>query len=245
VVERPPSRELWREAGTYREYRRLRSSPVFAGEGVERGDGQPVLLVPGFLTGDNALGVMARWLRRTGHRPARAGIGVNLACGERATQALERRLDDVARRTGRKVAIVGHSRGGHFARVLAVRRPDLVSGIVTLGAPPMDPLAIHPLVRISAIAVTSLGSLGVPNLLRFSCFLGSCCRQFREQLQGPFPREVGFVAVYSRHDPIVDWRRLTERAADEVEVRATHTGIVVCADAYRAVAAALRSFPER
>jgi pimeloyl-ACP methyl ester carboxylesterase len=31
-------------------------------------------------------------------------------------------------------AIVGHSRGGHFARALAARRPELVSHTVSLGA---------------------------------------------------------------------------------------------------------------
>ena len=35
--------------------------------------------------------------------------------------------------------IVGHSLGGMFGRALAVRRPDLVSGVVTLGSPVLAP----------------------------------------------------------------------------------------------------------
>ena len=37
-------------------------------------------------------------------------------------------------RSGRRVAIVGRSRGGHFARAVAARRPELVSYAVSLGA---------------------------------------------------------------------------------------------------------------
>src|SRR4051794_25082425 len=131
-----PERTIWREATVLREYDRLAHDPIFRGEGVEDPGDQPVLLIPGFLTADNSLSAMGAWLKRTGHHPFRTRNGVNIACGEWAVTRLERRLDELAQRTGRRVAIVGHSRGGHFARVLAVRRPDLVSGIVTLGAPP-------------------------------------------------------------------------------------------------------------
>ena len=40
----------------------------------EDGRGQPVLLIPGFLAGDDSLALMTRWLRRTGHHTSRAGM---------------------------------------------------------------------------------------------------------------------------------------------------------------------------
>ena len=46
-------------------------------------------------------------------------------------------------RRGSRVRIVGHSLGGMLARGLAVRRPDLVSGIVTMGSPMLAPGAHH------------------------------------------------------------------------------------------------------
>jgi triacylglycerol lipase len=36
--------------------------PVFAGRDVPRGGGRPVILMPGFLGGDQTLVVMAAWL---------------------------------------------------------------------------------------------------------------------------------------------------------------------------------------
>ena len=237
-----PERALWREATAVREYERLVRDPIFRGEGVEDADGQPVLIIPAFLTPDRGVATMAAWLRRTGHYTARAHNGVNIACGEWAVTRLERRLEDLARRHDRPVAIVGHSRGGHFARVLAVRRPDLVSGIVTLGTPPLDPTAVHPLVALPAIAVAVVGGVGAPRFFGPSCFLGKCCRDFRVHLHGPFPAGVGFEMVYSRRDGVVDWRKLTERSGRPHEIDATHLGFVVNAAAYRAVADALRSF---
>ena len=111
----------------------LLRDPVLRGHGVSDGGGQPVLLVPGFLAGDDSLRIMARLLKGTGHRPSRAGIRVNVACSGTALDRLEARLEEISRRHDSRVAVIGHSRGGSFAKVLAHRRPDLVSGLITLG----------------------------------------------------------------------------------------------------------------
>src|SRR5690348_13784314 len=117
---------IWREARVALERAALTRDPVLRGQGVARGDGQPVLLIPGFLAGDLTLSLMAEWLRRLGYEPCAAGIRANVDCGARALERLEHTLEELAERHGRSVAIVGHSRGGSMARVLAVRRPELV-----------------------------------------------------------------------------------------------------------------------
>jgi triacylglycerol lipase len=147
---------IWREGKLGLEVAALLRHPVFRGEGVRDGAGQPVLLIPGYLAGDDTLALMTRWLRRTGHHTRKAGIRSNIDCSAVAVTRLEERLEVMAETRGEKVAIVGQSRGGNFAKVLAARRPDLVSGIVTLGSPQLDPLAVHPLVRAH---VYTLGAL--------------------------------------------------------------------------------------
>jgi pimeloyl-ACP methyl ester carboxylesterase len=241
---REPARHLRAEVISPWEYARLRRSAVFAGDGID-GGGRPVLLLPGFLMDDGSMAVMARWLRRTGHRPHHAQAGRNVGCAEHALGHLQQRLAELVHREGRPVALIGHSRGGHFARVLAIRRPELVAGVVTLGAPPLDPRAVHLAAAAPAVAVTLLGTLGVPGLMRTSCFLGRCCAGFRSQLAGPFPADVPFVAIYSKSDAVVDWHRLREPAAASVEVPASHTGLIVNHHAYAAVASALQSFRDR
>src|SRR5215213_9046071 len=137
------------------------------------------------------------------------------------------------------------SRGGTLAKVLAYRRPDLVSGVVALGSPQVDPLAVHPLVRLQVEAVSRLGSLGAPGLFKRACLDGDCCSSFWENLAEPPPPGVRLVSVYSKSDGIVDWRSCLDPHADElVEVSASHCGMAVSRSAWRAVADALKSFRE-
>lgn len=236
---------IWGESRVALEHAALRRDPVLQGVGVPHGDGDPVLLIPGFLAGDPSLTTMARWLKRLGHRPCRARMRFNIDCTARGVQRLEAELEQLAERHGRTVAIVGQSRGGTMARLLAVRRPDLVDQIVALGSPLTDMLAVHPLVRVQVTAVGLLGTLGVPGLFGHGCQSGRCCEEVREQIEAPFPEGVGFVSVYSRSDGIVDWRTCLDPAARHVEVRASHIGMAVNAQVFRAVAEALAASPQQ
>jgi pimeloyl-ACP methyl ester carboxylesterase len=217
---------IWREGLVAFERAALMRSEVWRGEGVPHGDGAPVMLIPGFLAGDASLGLMAQWLKRIGHRPCRAGIRANVDCAARALERLEVELERHAERHGRKVTLVGHSRGGTMARVLAVRRPDLLQGIICLGSPLKDQLAIHPLVHAQVKAVALLGSLGARGMFTYSCN-STCCAVVEEQLAAPFPADVRFASVYSCSDGVVDWRACLDPAARHIEVHSTHVGMAV------------------
>ena len=230
---------IWREGRVALEHAALRRDAVLRGEGVPRGDGGPVLLIPGFLAGDPSLATMAGWLKRIGHRPCRARMRANVDCTTRALDRLEASAEELAERHGRPVAVVGQSRGGTMARGLAMRRPDLVGRIVTLGSPLVDQFAVHPLVRAQVTALGVLGTVGVPGLFGRGCGTGDCCAETREQAAQRFPADVGFVSVYSRTDGIVDWRACLDPDAEHVEVDASHIGMAVNAGVFRAVAEAL------
>jgi triacylglycerol lipase len=220
----------------------LLRDPVYQGEGIPPGGGQPVLLIPGFLAGDDSLGLMTRWLRRTGHSPHGAGMRLNADCAAAGLDRLVVRLEQLATRERRRVAIVGQSRGGLYARVLAVERPDLVSGIVTLGSAHVDPFAVHPFLTLQIQALARLGSLGAQGLFTTSCLRGECCAEASDALAGPFPSEVGFVSLYSRGDGIVDWRACIDPHAKCLEVDSSHCGMGAHPEAYRQIARALASF---
>src|SRR3954451_1345355 len=230
---------MWRESRIGFELAGLMRSDVWRGDGVADGNGQPVMLVSGLLAGDHSLNLMARWLKSTGHRPCRAGIAVNVDCSQRAVDKLERRLECLAEDSGQKVAIVGQSRGGSFARVLAVRRPDLVSGIVCLGSPLKHQLAVHPLVHASVLGMGVLGTVGFDGFMKRSCLWGDCCTTFWDDFAHDFPAGVGFVSIYSRTDGVVKWKACLDPAAEPVEVRASHLGMAVNAEVYRAIAESL------
>jgi triacylglycerol lipase len=233
---------LWREARFGLETAALLRDPILRGEGMPDGRGRPVLLIPGFLAGDGSLGMMAGWLKRASYRPSRAGMRANVACSGVIATRLEERLEELVAAQGRRAVVVGQSRGGTIARVLGGRRPDLVCGVVALGSPQLDPLAIHPLVRLQVEAVARLGSLGVPGLFKRSCLEDDCCASFWAELAEPLPDRVGLVSVYSKTDGIVDWRSCLDPAGDQVEIDTSHCGMAVSPAAWRAVAAALAGF---
>lgn len=234
---------LWRESRIGLEAAALRRSPVYDGLGVPPGERRPVLLIPGFMAGDLSLGTMSGWLRRAGYCTHRTGIRANLDCSEEACNRLEARLEHMAERHGERVTVVGQSRGGVFAKALAARRPELVEGIVTLGSPTMSQLDIHPLVLAQVGLVSALGTARLPGMFTVNCLRGACCERFRAALAGPFPEDVGFVAVYSKSDGVVNWRACLDPAADElVRVSASHCGMGVNAQAFLAVANALQRF---
>jgi triacylglycerol lipase len=186
---------------------------------------------------------MTQWLRASGYRTKRAGIRSNVACSEVACERLEERLESLAGRTGARVAIVGQGRDGVIAKALGARRPDLVSGVVALGSPVLSQLSIHPVVLAQVGVVAALGSGPVPGLISWRCLRGDCCARFREAVAGPLAPGVGYVAIYSRSDGIVDWRSCIDPYADEcAEVSASHCGMGVNAGAYRVIARALAGF---
>ena len=241
----PPIPPLWRESRFGLELAALHRHPIHRGVGVPPGEGRAVLLIPGFLAGDGSLTTMAHWLRAAGYQTRRAGIRANVGCSEQACARLEARLEGFAEATGQRVAIVGQSRGGLYARVLAVRRPDLVAGIVTLGSPVMVPAAVHPVMVAQAAAIASLGLFQAPGVLSWQCVDGACCRTFWADLAAPFPDTVGYESIYSRTDGIVDWHACLDPAAAHREVDSSHYGMSVNVAVYELIAAALASFRRR
>jgi pimeloyl-ACP methyl ester carboxylesterase len=230
---------IWREGRTALELAELLRDPVFRDVDPATGGERPVLLVPGFLAGDGSLGLMTRWLRGAGHRAHRTGIRLNVDCSARALEVMERRVEKLAERYGRRVTVIGQSRGGTLGRALAATRPDLVDVLVALGSPQLDPLAVHPLVKLQVGMLGVLGTLGAPGLFRDSCLHGGCCREYRASFGAPFPDDVRYVSIYSRSDGIVDWRACLDPAAELVEVDASHIGMAMNVAVYRAVAEAL------
>ena len=118
-----------------RELSALLQDPVFRGRGVPRGDGRPVLLIPGFLAGDWALRVLNSWLGRVGYRPYLSGIVLNIQHSERMLSGLRRKVVAIRKEAGSRVTLLGHSRGGLLAKVYSQRRPQDIEQVIALGAP--------------------------------------------------------------------------------------------------------------
>jgi pimeloyl-ACP methyl ester carboxylesterase len=179
------------------------------------------------MAGDYTLGGMSRHLRGLGYRTYRSGIVANVGCLDRGTSALEHRLEEIAERRERKVAIVGHSLGGMMARGLAARRPDLVSGIVTMGSPMLAPGAAHQVLITQVALLRRLSRVGLGRLMGEDCTSGACALRMWEESRQPLPVGLPFTAIYSKRDGIADWRACIDPAGQAREVRTSHVGMAI------------------
>ena len=75
-----------------------------------------------------------------------------------------------------------------------------------------------------------------------SCFRGACCAAFRGDLRAPVHPDVGYVALRSEQDVIVDHRYTPGPRL--VEVPSSHFGYLANRYVYTAVAEALESFAD-
>ena len=218
--------------------RRRRHATSYVARSARR-DLEPVVLVPGFLAGDASLRLLGARLRTEGWRTYRSEVHANIGCTRSAADRLEARIEMIARRRDSPVQLVGHSLGGMLARSLAARRPDLVSGIVTMGSPMLAPGAHHLVLTASIGVLLGLQRRGMVTLMGEDCVRGDCARASFEQTRALVPAGTGFTALYSRHDGVVDWRACIDPRAVAVEVSASHLGMAVDACVARQVAAAL------
>jgi triacylglycerol lipase len=218
----------------------IRDSPLWDAPPCDVG-GVPVLLVGGFASHPSLLMPMADWLHRLGARCLVAPVRYGVGCGEAITRSVERALERHVEASGQEAVVIGHSRGGQVARALAVRRPELHRGVITLGSPLIRMLGVYPVVKVQIALLGLAGTFGVPGLLRAGCLWGDCCRQLRADLVGPFPDTVRFVSVFSRRDERVHWRASLDPAAEHVEVSTTHTGLIFSPDSLAVIAAQLQA----
>jgi triacylglycerol lipase len=204
----------------------------------------PVLLIPGFLAGDSSLAVMRAWLRRRGHPVSMSGLRLNAGCAEQIVSRLQEQLWSFAARHEEPVIVIGQSRGGALARSLVVREPENVAGLVMLGSPVSDPLAVSPQVLRTVRLMARLGDLGLPRLFSSDCADGECCERFWGDMEAPLPEHIEAVSIFSRSDGIVDWHACLDPHARNVEVRSSHCGMSVNPAVFRVLDEMLDRSPE-
>lgn len=188
-----------------------------------RGDGHPVLALPGFLASDLSMVPMRRYLSELGYEAHAWRMGRNLGGLARMRDSLRARLSEIHTATGRKVSVVGWSLGGVYARDLALSAPDMVRYVLTLGSPfANDVRATHATRLYEALSGERVEDLA----------------ELREAIAGDLP--VPTTSIYSRADGVVNWRTCLLRPSDRaenIEVHlASHIGLGVNPAALWAVA---------
>jgi pimeloyl-ACP methyl ester carboxylesterase len=100
-----------------------------------RGDGHPVLLLPGFMGSEASLIALEVFLRNRGYEVETWGLGRNVGFRPGHASALEQKIRYMHYESGRKVSLVGWSLGGVFALYGAHQASECVRNVITLGSP--------------------------------------------------------------------------------------------------------------
>ena len=102
---------------------------------LKRGDGHPVLVLPGFMTTDRSTAALRAVLRGQGYWAHPWRLGRNIGPTARIVTGMRQRLEELHDRHERPVTLIGQSLGGVYARVLAREHPELVRQVISLGSP--------------------------------------------------------------------------------------------------------------
>jgi len=207
-----------------REVSALFRDPVFRGRGVPHGDGRPVLLIPGFLSGDWLLRVLHGWLGRAGYRAYMSGIVFNVHHSERLLAGLRTRLNEVQSETGSRVSLVGHSRGGLLAKVLSQRRPDRVEQVIALGSP------LANWRDLATFTHHAVGVVRTANELAYGRRLNPEGRFEHDLELAPL---VPTTSIYTRSDDVVNFRSCLRPDIPAIHVWGSHNGLVFNPEVYR------------
>jgi pimeloyl-ACP methyl ester carboxylesterase len=218
----PPSRSgLIREARVFLELPRLLLHfPDLARQ--PRGQGQPVVILPGYGAGDGSTTLLQLYLRFLGYQVHGWGIGRNTGEAAQLLPRILKRLLSVSGNTGQQLSIIGWSLGGYLAREAARERPDLVRQVITLGTPVVG----GPKYTAAARAFRRRG---------FDVDALAAEVELRKQVCLRTP----VTAIYSRADGMVAWEACIDRLAtnvEHIEVMTTHLGFGFSADVYKIIA---------
>ena len=179
-------------------------------QSAPRGDGHPVLVLPGYWAGDGSTFVLRRYLRALGYRTYCWGLGRNLGLEDGVRGRLLGRLEALHERNERPVSLVGWSLGGVYARELAKLAPARVRQVVTLGSP------------------FGMGRRRDGGWLHSMVFGGGFTRDPAARIADPPP--VPVTAIVSRSDAIAGFGACLEapgERAENVEVLGSHIGLGV------------------
>jgi pimeloyl-ACP methyl ester carboxylesterase len=187
-----------------------------------RGDGRPVLVLPGFGAGDASTWVLRAYLRLLGWDARGWGLGTNAGDAAQLVPLVLERIASAVRAAGRPIHLVGWSMGGYLARESARERPADVARVVTLGTP-----------VVGGPKYTAVGEVYRRRGVDLDALEASVAARNAVPLTTPV------TAVFSRSDAVVAWRACIDRVnqhVDHVEVAGSHVGLGFNADVYRIVA---------
>jgi len=176
-----------------------------------RGDGHPVMVLPGLIAGDGSTLMLRRYLAGRGYDVHGWGLGRNLGPRKGIEAGMFSLLETLYAKDNRKISLIGWSLGGAYARLLAAKRPELVRAVVTLGSP------------------FSAGPRSTNAWRIYEGVSGESADNAAHWRHVSATPPVPTTSIFSRSDGIVAWQGSQERVgpqSENIEVHGSHLGLV-------------------
>jgi len=183
---------------------------------LPKGDGHPVLVIPGLLSNDLVTKPLRTVLEHLNYKVYGWGLGINLANFDEV-EILNKTLHTIYKTHGEKVSIIGWSLGGLYMRKICADNLDKVRQMITLGTPFRS-------LDAQGAALTTLKILYRSNEIPIPLEH----KHWVDKLKDPLPIQT--TCLYSKKDGIVPWTLCKESIEDEmhrnIEIVSSHTGMV-------------------
>ncbi len=194
----------------------------------KKGEGKPVLLMPPYLGNDFSTRFVRKYLKSLGFKTYKWDLGVNMI-NSKYLPKLTERLDEIYKKHGEKVSLVGWSGGGMFAKIIANRHPDKVAQLITIGSP-----------------VWGVKNMNTPVIKVLEFLRGRTLRERNENFLRELEEipKVPITCIYTKTDGLLPWKHCQEAATlrkdiQNIEVFGSHCGMGANASILFTVAHAL------
>lgn len=197
---------------------------------ARKGEGEPVIVLPGFMADDMSTVVMRRFLNSIGYKAHGWGIGMNRGRMLDLLTPLVAKIRALHEETSQKVRLIGWSRGGMLSREIARDFPDLIERVITIGSPVKG-----------GIEVSSIGNW----VRRETGMTPAAMSEILRQRQS-VPINVPIKSIYSKLDGIVAWKACIDDVNPDVEhfeIHGSHIGMGTNVEVFKLLPKLLRVPP--
>lgn len=192
------------------------------------GKGQPIYVLPGYLTSDRSTFVLRKFLSWHGYTVYGWGLGINRGGSVQLIQKIASELTRIFQKNQKPITLIGWSLGGFLAREVARDFPDLIEHVITLGTPHM----------------------GGPELTAFDRRKSKNKPTQKNKLleqRRKTPIRVPITSIYSKSDRVVAWQASHDtdkrHRVKHFEVNSSHAGLGFHPTVYKIILETLTDEP--
>jgi triacylglycerol esterase/lipase EstA (alpha/beta hydrolase family) len=181
-----------------------------------------VIVLPGLGASNSSTFLLRRYLSWLGYSVEGWELGRNSGNVEQLLPQVAEHVQEVHKKTGLKVNLVGWSLGGVLAREVARDNPASVRQVVTMGSP-----------VVGGPKYTVFGNLYRQRGVDVDAIEATVAARESNPIRVPV------TSIYSKNDGIVGWQASIDRHSpqvDNIRVCATHLGLGISSDVFKILA---------